>query len=218
MTVPDPPGLPLDAPGAEHAENRKAVTSRSVVRRRLLWGGVGVITVAAIIWALLTPNAGSQQAGGGHSASRQPLTVGPSVGYLAPNVTLLDLSNNHVALTSLSGKVVVLNFWYVACEPCRFEMPLFERVYHAEQGRGLAIVGVNIADDAQSISTFASQLGIDYPILRDQGHRAVLEYQVTATPMTFIIDRHGVIRARQVGPYTDTATLLAAVNPWLSST
>jgi cytochrome c biogenesis protein CcmG, thiol:disulfide interchange protein DsbE len=218
MTAPDPPGLPLDASGPEQGQDRTATVSRSVVRRRLVWGGVGFITVAAIVWALLTPSAGPQQAEGGHGAPRQPLTVGPSVGHLAPKVTLLDLSNNHVALTSLSGKVVVLNFWYIACEPCRFEMPLFERVYHAEQGRGLVIVGVNIADDAQSISTFASQLGIDYPILRDQGHRAVLEYQVTATPMTFIIDRHGVIRARQVGPYTDTATLLAAVNPWLAST
>jgi peroxiredoxin len=127
-----------------------------------------------------------------------------------------DLSGNAVTLASMRGKVVVLNFWYVACEPCRYEMPVFERVAHADAGRGLVIVGVNIVDDVSTAAAYVAQLGIDYLIVRDSGQRTLLAYQVTKTPTTFIIDRQGVIRAVVPGAITDSATLNGYLNPLLA--
>lgn len=171
---------------------------------RLVGIGVAALTVILLGRALLTPALPAPSA---RSQSATPLPAAPEVGHYAPDVPLVDLSGNHVLLSSLRGKIVVLNFWYVACEPCRFEMPLFERVYHANRDRGVVVVGVNVTDEPQTISPFLTQLGIDYPILRDLGQRAAIIYRVTSTPTTYFIDRQGVVRGKYVGALTDSATI-----------
>jgi peroxiredoxin len=85
-------------------------------------------------------------------------------------------------------------------------MPELERAYITYQAQGFEVVGVNVTDDAQTISNFLTQLGVTYPVLRDQGERAALAYKLTDTPTSFFLDRQGVIRYRYVGPL-DTATL-----------
>jgi cytochrome c biogenesis protein CcmG, thiol:disulfide interchange protein DsbE len=184
----------------------------SAWNRRLLWITLGVVTLGALVWGLLTPGASP----GDHpNAQSTPLPPAPAAGHLEPNVTLVDLSNHPVALASLRGKVLVLNFWYAACEPCRFEMPLLERVYHTDQARGVQVVGINIADDAHMASAFVSQLGIDYPVLLDPDQHAVEAFKITYTPTTFFIDRQGVVRGKYVGAFTDTSTLNSYLTPLL---
>jgi peroxiredoxin len=100
----------------------------------------------------------------------------------------------------------VLNFWYAACEPCRREMPTFERAYEQSQKAGLVVVGIDVADDAQTMSTFAHTIGITYPIFRDDQGHAFSSYQLSATPSSFLIDRGRVIRYKIVGP-ADSDTL-----------
>jgi cytochrome c biogenesis protein CcmG, thiol:disulfide interchange protein DsbE len=181
-------------------------------RRRWLWATLGIGTIALLAWSLLTPPSTPRRVATGST----PLPAAPLVGHLAPDVTLLDLANNSVTLASLRGKVVVLNFWYAACEPCRYEMPLFERAYHADSSQGLVVLGVDIVDDAQTTSAFVAALGIDYPIVRDRGQRAVLTFRVTRTPTTFIIDQRGVIRAVVPGAITDESTLNGYLRPLLA--
>jgi peroxiredoxin len=152
---------------------------------------------------LLTPSAPSTH---GASTSATPGPAAPLVNHFAPDVTLLDLHNGRVALSSWRGKVIVLNFWYVACEPCQYEMPALQHVYDAQYAKGLVVVGVNTSDDTTSITQFVKALGITYPILRDVGQRTTIEYRVVDTPTSFFIDRHGVIRYKVIGPL-DKATL-----------
>jgi peroxiredoxin len=173
---------------------------------------VAVASAAVLVWALLQPAQSGTATATGHNT---PAAPAPLVGHYAPDTTLLDLHNNHVSLASLRGKVVVLNFWYVACPPCQTEMPALEKAYLADQGNGLVVVGVNVSDDAQTISSFLARLGITYPVWRDLGQRATVRYQLTDTPTSFFIDRQGVIRYKVVGPLDgptlarDTAALLA---------
>ncbi len=171
---------------------------------------VVVATIAILLRALLTPAAASSGA-----TSATPGGAAPLVNHYAPNATLLDLHNNRVQLSSYRGKVVILNFWYVACAPCQFEMPTLQQAYDAEYSKGLVVVGVNTSDDAASITVFVKALGITYPILRDAGQQTTVEYRVVDTPTSFFIDRHGVIRYKVIGPLDkatlnrDTAALLA---------
>jgi cytochrome c biogenesis protein CcmG, thiol:disulfide interchange protein DsbE len=181
-------------------------------RWRWLWAALAVGTVALLAWSLLTPPSAPRQVTGANT----PLPVAPLVGHLAPDVSFVDLADNTVKLSSLRGKIVVLNFWYAACEPCRYEMPLFEHAYHADGSRGLVVLGVDMVDNAQTTSEFIAALGIDYPIVRDRGQRAVLTYHVTRTPTTFVIDRQGVIRAVVPGAITDESTLNGYLRPLLA--
>jgi cytochrome c biogenesis protein CcmG/thiol:disulfide interchange protein DsbE len=183
--------------------------------KRLPWVGIVaavlvVATVALILKALLTPAASSP------GSSQTPGPPAPLAGHYAPDITLVDLSNNQVALSSLRGKVVILNFWYAACEPCRLEMPALERYYQAHKGAGVVVVGANIVDDAQTTRYFTETIGISYPVFLDPDQGAYTTYQVSKTPSSFIIDRSGVIRQVVVGPL-DASTLDHAVRPLLNA-
>jgi cytochrome c biogenesis protein CcmG, thiol:disulfide interchange protein DsbE len=184
--------------GQPQASSRRQFTLGRVITIVLV-----VATIAVLLRALLTPSVPSSH-GAGTSAT--PGSAAPLVNHYAPEATLLDLHNNRVALSSWRGKVVVLNFWYVACAPCQYEMPALQQAYDAQYSKGLVVVGVNTSDDAVSITQFVKALGITYPILRDIGQRTTIEYRVADTPTSFFIDRHGVIRYKVIGPL-DKATL-----------
>jgi peroxiredoxin len=168
-----------------------------------------VATLALLLKALLTPAAGP-------TSSQSPGPAAPFAGHYAPDATLVDLSDNQVALSSLRGKVVILNFWYAACEPCRLEMPALERYYQAHKGEGFVVVGANVVDDVQTTKDFTKTIGVSYPVFRDPGQRAYNTYQVSKMPSSFIIDRDGVIRKVVVGPL-DATTQDQTVSPLLKA-
>lgn len=157
-----------------------------------------LITAALLLRALLTPAAAP-------AASATPGPAAPEVNHYAPDVTLIDTSGNHVKLSSLRGKVVVLNFWYASCPGCQIELPALEHTYEQNRSDGLVIVGVDVADDGQTMTDFARQIGITYPVFLDDGGQAMSAYHLSATPSSFIIDRAGVIRYTFVGPVDPTA-------------
>ena len=177
-------------------------------RLRILQIVAGVLVVAAIVLllrGLLTPAAPAGATTPNHAASSPVATAtaapaDPLVGHYAPDVTLRDMHDKLTPLSSLRGKVILLNFWYASCQPSQIEMFALERIYLAHQAQGFAVVGIDTVDNAATISAFTRPLGITYPILRDIGERAVLAYEIRATPSSFLIDRAGVIRAVYTGP------------------
>jgi cytochrome c biogenesis protein CcmG/thiol:disulfide interchange protein DsbE len=178
-----PPGMVLTTPLRARLPQITAIT-------------LAIITAAVLLKGVLTPAAPKTSV----NAFSTPAPTGPGIGHLAPDVTLLDLNGKPVKLSSLHGKVLVLNFWYVACEPCQTEMPALERTYLADQASGFEIVGVDPPDSASDIAAFTTRLGVTYPILRDTDLSAVDAYGVTATPTSYVIDKRGVIRDRILGP------------------
>lgn len=176
----------------------KTINSRT---RAIIIGAVVVVTVGLLLKGLLTPATPS-----GAKPDATPAAAAPLVGHYAPDITLRDLANNPIQLSSLKGKVVALNFWYAACEPCKLEMPALEHAYQQYQAQGFVVVGVDIVDDPATADNFRQALGITYPIVRDVDLRAATIYRLTDTPSTFFIDRNGVIRYRVVGPL-DATTL-----------
>ena len=177
---------------------------------RALVAVVIVASGAILLRALLTPAAPPPP------ITATPAAAAPELGHYAPNVTVADLAGQPVQISHWRGQVVVLNFWYVACQPCTLEMPALEREYLAEQANGVVVVGVNTADDTGAIDDFTHQLGITYPIVRDPDLHAVTAYKITDTPSTFILDRQGVIRYKVVGPI-DHTVLQRDVNTLLSA-
>ncbi len=167
------------------------------------------ITAALLLRALLTPATPAP-------VSATPGPPDPTVGHYAPDVTLLDASGNRLKLSSLRGKVIVLNFWYASCPGCQIEMPALQRAYQQNRGAGLVVVGLDVADDATTMTDFARQIGITYPVFLDDRGQAYSAYRLSVTPVSFVIDRAGVIRATIVGPADtgvlrrDTSALLAA--------
>lgn len=118
----------------------------------------------------------------------------------APAFALADLSGQRVSLASLSGKVVLLNFWATWCVPCRTEMPGMERLWQRYRDRGLAIVAVSVDEEGDTrIANFVRRLHLSYPILLDPRSEAAERYEVSGLPATYLIDAKGRLIGRMVG-------------------
>ena len=100
------------------------------------------------------------------------------------------------------GKVVALRFWADWCPYCHTEMQALEPVYRQHRDRGLAILAVNVLQPPETVRPFVQKLGISYEVLLDPQGEVTRSYGVMGLPMTFIVDRQGVIRARIVGEST----------------
>lgn len=140
-------------------------------------------------------------------------------GDKAPQIFLTDLQGHPVSLATLRGRPVVLNIWASWCIPCRKEIPLLSQTFERLQAKDLMIIGVDLAEPAQTVRRFLRVVPASYPIWIDPPGSTPetspsrdLFRQVggVAVPTTLFIDRQGVIRSVYVGQLT-LATLETAV-------
>jgi len=104
----------------------------------------------------------------------------------------------------LSGVVVVMNFWYAGCAPCRAEAPDLVAVNKMFVGKNVQFVGVNVRDTAETARAFDRNFGITWPSIIDaQSGSAVLAFTGVVTPQavptTLVIDKQGRVAARVLG-------------------
>ena len=168
------------------------------------------LTVLAIIVAL------AMLLGLGVFAMRDELFP-VAVGSQAPafEARAVDGSGTVRTLADYRGKVVVLNIWATWCAPCIYEMPSFARLRKAVPDSNLGIVAVSIDEllDADSLSAFARNLGVNFDILLDSTTQVARDYQVTGYPETFVIARDGTIRKKWIGPLEwDSPANVALIN------
>ncbi|MDG4553821.1 MAG: TlpA disulfide reductase family protein [Candidatus Competibacter sp.] len=112
------------------------------------------------------------------------------------------------------GQVVAIRFWADWCPYCHAEMQALEPVYRRHREQGLAILAVNVLQPPETVRTFVQGLDISYEALLDPQGEVTRDYRVMGLPMTFIVDRKGVIRARIVGESTPEV-FEQAITPWL---
>jgi thiol-disulfide isomerase/thioredoxin len=120
-----------------------------------------------------------------------------------------------VSSADTAGEVLVINFWYAACGPCRVEAPLLEQVWQEHADEGVAFLGVNTYDQPDTALSFAESYGITYPSVIDVNDGAVkLAFAsatpIQATPTTLVIDREGRVAARIIGQL-ETASILSTI-------
>jgi peroxiredoxin len=121
-------------------------------------------------------------------------------GEPAPNFQLRDMEGRIVSLSDLRGKVVLLNFWATWCGPCRVEMPAMERLYRTYDRKDFEILAVST--DAQGVAVtrpFQQENRLTFPILHDADFRVGLSYGARTLPMTFMVDRQGIVRQHIFG-------------------
>ncbi len=121
-------------------------------------------------------------------------------GDTAPNFQLRDMEGRMVALSDLRGKVVLLNFWATWCGPCRVEMPAMEELYRTYPRKDFEILAVSTdAQGAAVTRPFQQENHLTFPILHDADFRVGLAYGARTLPMTFMVDRQGVVRQQIFG-------------------
>jgi thiol-disulfide isomerase/thioredoxin len=117
----------------------------------------------------------------------------------APQIARADLKGTKINLKSLRGKVVLLNFWATWCAPCQIEMPVFNAWQQKYGPQGFQVIGISMDDDAAPVRKVAAKLKTTYPIAMGDARLGERYGGVMGLPLSYLIDRKGVVRARFQG-------------------
>ena len=123
-----------------------------------------------------------------------PALAAAREGRPAPDFSAVTLDGRRVSLTSLRGKVILLNFWASWCGPCRGEMPALNAFYKARRAYGFEIVAISRDVPAQDETVRRLARDVSFPVALDR--RAVYRGYgpIDALPTSFVIDRAGALR------------------------
>lgn len=116
----------------------------------------------------------------------------------APAFTGELLDGTDFDSSSLSGDIVVINFWGSWCAPCRVETPEFQEVYADVSADEVSFLGINVRDDRQLAQAFLDDNAITYPSVFDPRSEIALafrDYPANAIPSTIVLDRDGRVAA-----------------------
>lgn len=141
---------------------------------------------------------------------RQEIPVDQRGETVAFTGTAVDGST--ISSLDYAGEVLVLNFWYAGCGPCRAEAPILEKAHQDSAADGAHFLGVNIYDGPEQATAFEQKYGISYPsLLARQDADLQLAFaswtSVQATPTTLVLDRQGRVAARFIGAVRDDTSL-----------
>ena len=151
-----------------------------------------------------------------HPANRGP-RLPPNADQVIMQVSMPDLAGQPQAMAQWRGKVVLVNFWATWCAPCREEIPLLIKKQNELGANGLQVVGIAV-DEADKVQAFATEMGINYPVLvgdmqaLDLG-RAVGN-ELGGLPYTLVVDRNGRIARTELGTLSEEK-IDALVRPFL---
>lgn len=131
-----------------------------------------------------------------------PIVVGqdPLVGSPAPEISLMTLDGQPMTLSGLRGKPVIVNFWASWCLACREEFPLLAVTRARYANEGLEILGVVHDDGAEPARAFAASYDAKWPMVLDADDVAWNAYHGAFVPISYFVDRAGVIQAVSYGP------------------
>lgn len=123
-------------------------------------------------------------------------------GKPAPDFSLPDTAGTTVSLNQMQGKVVVVNFFTIWCQPCRHEMPDLNAIYKENKDKGLSMVGICLNADPNQLKVLVKQLNLEYPVLLGNDKVNKDYGEIIGVPTTFIIDKQGKVVDKIVGART----------------
>ena len=151
--------------------------------------GVVVLAVVVLFGFALAPRYQTASA----AVAGQQLAADP-VGQMAPefNGQLVDGSGT-LALSSLRGKTVIVNFWASWCSTCKEEAQVVSDVEKKWRAKGVVFLGVDSHDTTAGAHTYIQNYGIGFQSVQDPESAIGAQYDVTGLPETYFLDTKGKI-------------------------
>jgi thiol-disulfide isomerase/thioredoxin len=146
-----------------------------------------------------------------HSASsplpkKEEVIAPGEIGSQLPDFSVTDLQGDKLSSVDLRGKVVLIDFWATWCQPCKKEMPGYQKLLDRYGSRGFAVVGLKLdmMMDTEDPVQFAKKIGVRYPLAVAADDLTRKFGGIEGIPTTMLYDRHGRLRKKIVGfEYTD---------------
>lgn len=125
---------------------------------------------------------------------------GPGVGRPAPEISVDRVGGSALALSSLRGKVVLLDVWASWCGPCKQELPMLDAIAGRLHKRGVEVLAVSVDQERENVEKFLA----DHPhrhltIAHDPKGAIADTFQPEKMPTSYLIDRTGIVRYVNAG-------------------
>jgi thiol-disulfide isomerase/thioredoxin len=140
------------------------------------------------------------------SAPKQAVIGAGELGSRLPEFEVKDLKGQAISSVELRGKVVLIDFWATWCQPCKKEMPGYQKLLDDYGSRGFAVIGfkLDVMRDTEDPLRFAKEIGVRYPLAVAAADLKQKFGGIEGIPTTMIYDRQGVLRNKIIGfEYTD---------------
>jgi thiol-disulfide isomerase/thioredoxin len=129
------------------------------------------------------------------------------IGSRLPDFTVNDLQGQKISSADLHGKVVLIDFWATWCQPCKQEMPGYQKLLDRYGAQGFVVVGFKFDTmaDVEDPLRFAKKIGVRYPLAVATDDLKQKFGGIEGLPTTMLYDRQGILRQKVIGfEYTDT--------------
>ena len=123
------------------------------------------------------------------------------IGKQAPDIKLRLFDGEYLTLSEHTdiGKPIVINFWASWCPPCLEEAAIIESSWQNYKKTDILFLGINIQDTDENAIKFLEKLNITYSNGSDRDGQITIDYGVTGLPVTFFVNKSGVVERRWVG-------------------
>jgi thiol-disulfide isomerase/thioredoxin len=150
--------------------------------------------------------AGCNQHPASSTLPKENLAVAGEIGSRLPDFSVKDLQGRQISSADLQGKVVLIDFWATWCQPCKKEMPGYQKLVDRYGQRGFAAVGfkLDVMRDTEDPVLFAKKIGVRYPLAVAADGLKRSFGGIEGIPTTLLYDRQGILRKKVIGfEYTD---------------
>lgn len=150
--------------------------------------------------------AGFQQTPAGTPQPKSAAISPGEIGSRLPDFSAKDFRGRKISSADLRGKVVLIDFWATWCQPCKKEMPGYQKLADRYSSRGFAVIGLklDIMADTEEPRAFARRLGVRYPLAVATDDLKNKFGGIEGLPTTLLYDREGILRQKIIGfEYTD---------------
>lgn len=134
------------------------------------------------------------------SASVEPPL--PKIGSPIPSFDLPDVDGRMISNKEYLGTPLMINFWATWCAPCKLEMPLLQKTAKRYE-KSLTVFAVNFDEPKETVIKYVSQNSIDIPVVLDESGAMANSYGVHAFPVTFFIDKEGILQSIHIGQLSE---------------
>jgi thiol-disulfide isomerase/thioredoxin len=138
--------------------------------------------------------------------SKEVVIAAGEIGSRLPDFAVKDLQGRELSSADLGGKIVLIDFWATWCQPCKKEMPGYQKLVDRYGAQGFAVIGLklDIMADTEEPRAFARRFGIHYPLVVATDELKNKFGGIEGLPTTLLYDRQGILRQKIIGfEYTD---------------
>jgi thiol-disulfide isomerase/thioredoxin len=146
-----------------------------------------------------------------HTASppqpKETALAAGEIGSRLPDFSVKDLQGHQISSADLRGKVVLIDFWATWCQPCKKEMPGYQKLLDRYGAQGFVVIGFKFdtMQDTEDPVRFARKIGVHYPLAVASDELKSKFGGIEGLPTTMLYDRSGVLRQKIIGfEYTTT--------------